>query len=116
MRRWMYIETSLRRSPSTSFVLDPLTNAVDLVFAKILDFLKGSTFAFSRIFLRAREPDPEDVRERDPCLLVTGQIDASDTCHFIPLLLQFVCLRPRPVHTLFMASCFQRFNASLDSG
>src|SRR5579863_2748088 len=65
-----------------SFVLDHLTDAVDLVFAKILDLLEGVYIRLLQNLLRARVADPEDVSERDPCLLVTRQIDASNTCHF----------------------------------
>jgi hypothetical protein len=71
-----------------SFVLDHLADAVDLVLAQILDLLEGIYIRLLQNLERAGIPDAEDVCERDPCLLVAGQIDASNTCHSIPLLLR----------------------------
>ena len=42
-----------------ALVLNDLTDAVDLVFAQILDLLEGSTFAFSRILSDAGLPIPK---------------------------------------------------------
>ena len=64
-----------------AFVLDHLTDAVDLVFAQILDLLKGVNIRLLQNLRRTWIADPEDVCERDPGLLVAGQIDASNTCH-----------------------------------
>jgi len=64
-----------------SFVLDHLADAVDLVFAQILNLLEGINIRLRQDGERARISDAEDVCERDSCLLVAGQIDASNTCH-----------------------------------
>jgi hypothetical protein len=64
-----------------SFVLDHLADAVDLVLAQILDLLEGVNIRLRQNSERARISDAEDVCERDSCLLVAGQIDASNTCH-----------------------------------
>src|SRR5580704_12202687 len=69
-----------------AFVLDHLADAVDLFLAQILDFLEGVNVRLPQNFQGARLSDPEDVSKRDPCLLVAGQIDASNTCHS-----QFLC-------------------------
>ena len=63
------------------FVLDYLADAVDLFFAQILDLLEGVNVCLLQNFAGARLADAEDVSECDPCLLVAGQIDASNTCH-----------------------------------
>jgi hypothetical protein len=78
----MCIWTSLRRSPSTfPFVLDHLADAVDLVLAQILDLLEGVYIRLRQNLERAGIPNAKDVCERDACLLVARQIDASNTCH-----------------------------------
>jgi hypothetical protein len=63
-----------------SFVLDHLADAVDLVLAQILYFLEGVNIRLRQDGERARISDAKDVCERDSCLLVAGQIDASNTC------------------------------------
>src|ERR1700685_3467353 len=64
-----------------SFVLDHLADAVHLVLAQILDLLEGIDVRLLQNLQRTRISDPEDVCERDPSLLVAGQIDAGYTCH-----------------------------------
>ena len=64
-----------------SLVLDNLADAVYLVFAEILDLLEWVNIRRSEDAQRTRVADPVDVSERDPGLLVAGQIDASNTCH-----------------------------------
>ena len=64
-----------------TLVLNHLTDAIDLVFTKILNLLEGVNVRLREDPLGARVTDPENVCERDPCLLVAGQIDASNTCH-----------------------------------
>jgi len=98
-----------------SFVLDHLTDAVNLVFAQILDLLEGVYIRLLQNLLGARVPDPEDVRERDPCLLVARQINASNTCHFDSFAASGCVPRPQPVRTGY-ALCLPGFIASLDSG
>jgi len=66
---------------NTALVLDHLANAVDLVLAQILDLLEGVYIRLLQNLERAGIPDAEDVCERNPRLLVAGQIDASNTCH-----------------------------------
>jgi hypothetical protein len=95
-------------------VLNDLADAVHLVLAQILDLLEGVNIRLFQNLERARLADAEDVSERDPCLLVAGQIDASNTCHSQFLLL-VVCPRPQPVRTGFWEH-LPRFIASLDSG
>src|SRR5208282_4995982 len=64
-----------------SFVLNHLTDAVDLFLAQVLDLLEGVNIRLPENPKGARIADPEDICERDPGLLVAGQIDASNTCH-----------------------------------
>src|SRR3974390_2908129 len=64
-----------------TLVLDHLADAVHLVLAQILDLLGGFNVRLLQDGERARIADAKDVCERDPSLLVTGQIDASNTCH-----------------------------------
>jgi hypothetical protein len=99
-----------------AFVLDHLTDAVDLVFAEILDLLERVNVRLRQNLRRTRISDAEDVCERDPYLLVAGQIDASNTCHGY----SFYCFRLcapglKPVRTVWVQKSFQRFIASLDS-
>src|SRR6185503_7605182 len=64
-----------------TFVLDHLADAVYLFFVQVLDLFEGVYVCLLQDFERARIADAIDVCERDPCLLVAGQIDASNTCH-----------------------------------
>jgi hypothetical protein len=64
-----------------SFIFDHLTDAVDLFFAQVLDLLEGVNICLLQNPLRARVADPVDISERDPSLLVAGQIDSSNACH-----------------------------------
>src|SRR6202035_2674061 len=64
-----------------AFLLDDLTDAVNLVFAEILDLLEWVDIRSSQNLQRTRVADPEYVSKPDPRLLVAGQIDASNTCH-----------------------------------
>src|SRR4051812_11602015 len=64
-----------------AFVFNRRTNAVNLVFAEILDLLERVYISRRQETQRTRVADPENIRKRDPCLLVAGQIDASNTCH-----------------------------------
>jgi hypothetical protein len=69
-----------------TLILDDLTDAVNLVFAEILDLLEWVNIRGPKDAQRTRVADPEDVSERDPSLLLAGQIDASYTCHAYVLL------------------------------
>src|SRR3984885_9193875 len=64
-----------------AFVLNHLADTVYLVFAQILNFLERVHIGRLQDASRTRGTDTEYVGQRDSCLLVTGQIDASNTCH-----------------------------------
>src|SRR3974377_2009558 len=64
-----------------ALVLDHLADVVYLFFTEILNLLEGVHLGLLKDLQRARVPDTEDISERDPGLLVAGQIDASNTCH-----------------------------------
>src|SRR5215469_4699361 len=64
-----------------TLVLDHLADVVDLFFAEILDLLEGVNVGLLQDAERARIANAVDVCERDPDMLVAGQIDASNTCH-----------------------------------
>ena len=98
-----------------SFVLDHLTDAVDLVLAQILDLLEGVNIRLLQNLERARVADPEDVSERDPCLLVAGQIDASNTCHLNSFAASG-CVPPASTGSHGLCGPPPGFIASLDSG
>ena len=66
MSRLMFIETSLRRSPSTdAFRFNDLADAVDLVFAEVLNLLHRVDLGCVENACRARMADAVDVSERD---------------------------------------------------
>ena len=76
-----------------ALVLNDLADAVHLFLAQILDLLEAIDVGLVQNLAGAGLTDPENVSERDPSLLVAGQIDASNTCHsWFPSLV--VCLRP----------------------
>ncbi len=90
MSRLMFIETSLRRSPSTMpFGLDHLADAVDFVFAQVLDLLHGVHVGRVQNAGRARIADAVDVGQRDIDVLVARKIDACNACHIPCLSAQF---------------------------
>src|SRR6266545_887527 len=74
-----------------AFVLNHLTDAVHFLFAQVLDLLDRIDGCRRQDLHRARLADAVDISERDPCLLVAGQIDACNTCH-IGVLLCGSCL------------------------
>ena len=82
-----------------SLVLNHHTDAVDLVLAQVLDFLEGIDIRLLQNLERTRITDAENVRKRDPSLLVAGQIYASNSCHSISFAASVVCPRPQPVRT-----------------
>jgi len=65
----------------STFVLNHLANMVHLFFAQILDLLEGVHVSPLQDAPRARIANTENVRQRDPGLLVAGQIHACNTCH-----------------------------------
>src|SRR5208282_6330277 len=92
MSRLMFIETSLRRSPSTEPSAS-MTWRMRLTSssARSETFFIGSTFAASRM-RRARIADAVNVSERDIRVLVARKIDACNTCHDPSLELLFSVL------------------------
>src|ERR1700678_4528114 len=64
-----------------AFVLNHLADAVNLVFAQVLDLLERIHTGRRQDASRARVTDSENIGQRDPRLFMTGQIDASNTCH-----------------------------------
>src|ERR1700751_5367193 len=98
-----------------TLVLDHLADAVYLVFAEILDLLEGINIRLLQDLERARIADAKDVCERDPGLLVAGQIDASNTCHSQSFCCFGLCASGlAPVRTGYRG-CTPGFIASLDS-
>ena len=55
-----------------AFVLNDLTDAVDLVLAQILDLAEGVDIGLLQNLQGAGLTDPENVSERDPDLLLRG--------------------------------------------
>jgi hypothetical protein len=64
-----------------AFSLNYLADTVYLVLTQILDFLERIHLGRYQDALGARVTDTENVGQRDSCLLVAGQINASYTCH-----------------------------------
>ncbi len=82
MSRLMFIATSVRRAPSTLEVpLDRLTKLVRISIVQIANTLLGLTPVDSRMRLRGRATDAEDVGKPDLDLLVARKIHASNTSH-----------------------------------
>ena len=77
----MHLDVLAQVALDVPFVLDHLADAVDLVFAQILNLLEGIHIRLLQDLERTRIADAKNVCERDSCLLVAGQIDASNTCH-----------------------------------
>src|ERR1700723_3514941 len=73
-----------------TLVLNHLADAVYLFFAEVLDLLGGHNIGLLQDLQRTRITDAINVCERDPSLLVAGQIDASNTCHSESLCFGFV--------------------------
>jgi len=63
------------------FSLNHLADTVYLVFTQILDLLERVNIGRYQDAPGTRVTDTENVGQRDSCLLVAGQIDASYTCH-----------------------------------
>ncbi len=66
-----------------SLVLNHLTDAVYLFLAQILDLLERIHLRRHQYLQRPRIPNPVDVRQPDPCLLIARKIDACNTCHTV---------------------------------
>src|SRR5258708_31832340 len=64
-----------------SFAFDDLANAVDFVFAKVLDLLHRINVRLIEYASCPRLPDPVDVRQRDKRPFVARKIDACNSCH-----------------------------------
>jgi hypothetical protein len=67
-----------------ALLFDHLADAIDFVFAQILNLLEWIDRRLAQNLQRPRITDPENVRQPDPCLLVARQIDACNTCHTVP--------------------------------
>ena len=66
MRRLMFIESSLRRSPSTdAFVFDQGSDAVDFVFGEVGDLLGGVHVGPMEQRERTGPPDAVDIGQTD---------------------------------------------------
>src|SRR5581483_8386500 len=69
-----------------AFAFDDLPNAVDFVFAQVLDLLHGVHASLVKDAGRPRIADSVDIRQPDIRALLTRKIDTCNTCHVAPLL------------------------------
>jgi hypothetical protein len=97
-----------------SLVLNHLADTVYLFFTQILNLLEGVNICLPQNLERARVADAKNVRERDPSLLVAGQIDASNTCHSDSFAASFL-VPPALTGSHRLLQLLGGFIASLDS-
>jgi hypothetical protein len=73
-----------------TFGFDDLADAVDLVFAQVLNLLHRLDLRLVENAHGARIADSVDVGQRDINVLIARKVDACNACHVCPLSLVFI--------------------------
>ena len=96
--------------------VDQLAQPVDLLFGEVADARVRVDVRLREDLLAGGQPDPEDVGQGDLDALFTGDIDAGDTCHRLPLPLLVLRVGADDHHGPVTADDFAVVAARLDGG